>query len=211
MDLDGSIFFYLGGALVAAALVLSFIGIRGKGSFPPSGALFTGLTALFALLVVATGAYAVANAEEEQDKHDAEVAAEEAEAQEQEGAADAGAAPAGQQGEEAPPAPGGPAPPPPGGGAETLDVTSPDDGSLVFDPDAFEAKPGKITLAYDNPSPVPHSIALEDAEGNALEESDEVTSDSVEISAELAVGEYVFYCTVPGHRESGMEGTLTVE
>ncbi len=24
-------------------------------------------------------------------------------------------------------------------------------------------------------------------------------------------GEYVFYCTVPGHREAGMEGTLIVQ
>jgi uncharacterized cupredoxin-like copper-binding protein len=27
----------------------------------------------------------------------------------------------------------------------------------------------------------------------------------------LEAGEYEFYCTIPGHRESGMTGTLTVE
>jgi uncharacterized cupredoxin-like copper-binding protein len=29
-------------------------------------------------------------------------------------------------------------------------------------------------------------------------------------SADLKAGEYEFYCPVPGHKEGGMEGTLTV-
>jgi uncharacterized cupredoxin-like copper-binding protein len=31
------------------------------------------------------------------------------------------------------------------------------------------------------------------------------------VSANLQPGEYKFLCTVPGHAEGGMEGTLTVE
>ena len=59
----------------------------------------------------------------------------------------------------------------PGGaeaGAETLAVSSPADGSLVFQPDGLSAKPGNVDLEYDNPSAVPHSIAVATAPGVAL-------------------------------------------
>jgi uncharacterized cupredoxin-like copper-binding protein len=40
-----------------------------------------------------------------------------------------------------------------------------------------------------------------------------VITDSEETATvkDLKAGQYVFYCSVPGHREGGMEGTLTVE
>ena len=41
-------------------------------------------------------------------------------------------------------------------------------------------------------------------------ESEDVADGTVEITAQLAPGEYVYYCAIPGHRESGMEGVLTV-
>ena len=216
MDLDGSVFWYVGGALVVAALVVSYVGIKGKSSFPPSGRVFAAVAVPFALLVIVTAAYAVANAREEKEHRDEELA------QEEELAASGGA-----EGEQEP-APGGspsgepaePTPAPPGGTenerrpgppGETFDVTSPEDGSLVFEPDGLETAAGVITLVYDNPSPVPHNINVEDDQGETLVQSEEITGGTVEIDAEFAPGEYIYYCSIEGHRESGMEGTLTVE
>jgi plastocyanin len=212
---DGTIYFYAGGALVLCALVFSFIGIRGKKTFPPSGSVMAGVAALFAVLVVGTAAYAVANAREEVEHREHEEAEEGSEAAEevaaeQEGSEEAGAAPAAQEAGGVSEGGQPPGAEPGGGEAQSFDITSPEDGSLVYEPDSIDAAAGTITLAYANPSPVPHNINLE-VEGETIAESEDVTGAETSIEQELAPGQYVFYCSIPGHRESGMEGTLTVE
>ena len=50
-------------------------------------------------------------------------------------------------------------------------------------------------------------------EGDGVDEVGEIVKDggTSTVEAEVQAGEYTFYCSVPGHREGGMEGTLTVE
>jgi plastocyanin len=180
---DETLFFVFGAVLVAAALVVSLGGLRTT-SFPPSRAVLLGAVALFAGLVLATTAFALLNARDEQEQRRAELAAEEEGAAAEEGQPAAGA-------------------------GTTLDLTSPEDGSLLFEPDGLEAPAGEVTIAYENPSPVGHNIALE-YEGEELTVSDTITDGSTEITETLEPGEYVFYCDVPGHRTAGMEGNLTV-
>jgi plastocyanin len=182
-------FFIIGIVLVIAALILSATGLRAT-NFPSRAAL-AGTMVVFAALVLATTTFAVLNARDEQENRRAEEAEEaQAEASEEEQAAELG-----------PPPPGGP-PPPAGGEPQTLSLTSPADGSLVFEPDALE---------YENPSPVPHSVAIESPDGETLGASETGANATFTAEAELTAGDYVFYCTVSGHRESGMEGTLTVK
>jgi plastocyanin len=182
------VFYFAGIALVLAAVAIAFVGIRGADSFPGNRAALAGGIAAFAVVVGATMAFAVDLSEEEQAHREAELA-------EEEHAAEA-EAPAGEQA--------------PAGAAE-LAVSSPEDGSLVFDPDGLEAQPGSLSITYENPSAVPHSLALENTQGQVLGETAVITNseESVEIG-DVPPGEYVFFCTVPGHREGGMEGDLTV-
>jgi plastocyanin len=208
--MDGSVFFFVGGALVLAAVVLSAIGIRNHDTFPPNRGIMAIALAAFVVLVVGATSTAVVNAREEQDNRRDKQAEETAQAAEAD-ASEQTSAPNG-----AKPQPPGPAQEdagagtPPGGGSETqLDVTSPEDGSLVFDPTVLAARPGSITITYANPSQVPHSIAIE-SDGNAIAQSDPITDDEASVSAELSPGSYIYYCTVPGHREAGMQGTLTI-
>ena len=83
-----------------------------------------------------------------------------------------------------------------------------DETALAFAVEEATASAGSVTLSMPNPSPLPHNIALEDPpiEGEVVDQGG-----VSEITAELEAGEYVYYCSVPGHREAGMEGTLTVE
>ena len=81
---------------------------------------------------------------------------------------------------------------------------------LAYVTDKAEAKPGAVTVRSPNPSGTPHNIALE---GQGVDEVGEVVQDGgvSEVEATLKAGEYTFYCSVQGHREGGMEGTLTVK
>jgi plastocyanin len=201
------VFYFAGIALVIAALVSAYVGIRGAASFPRNRPMLAGGIALFAVIVGGTMAFAVDLSEEEQAHREAELAEEE-QAAESEAATEEAATqtPAGQ-----PQASEGGEQQAPAATETTLDVSSPEDGSLVFEPSGLEAKPGNLALTYTNPSAVQHNVALETADGNTLGETPIFADgeETLELSG-LAPGKYVFYCAVPGHREAGMEGDLTV-
>lgn len=96
----------------------------------------------------------------------------------------------------------------PAGG--TVQVEADPSGQLAFVQTALTAPAGTDTFVLTNDAPVPHNIAIE---GNGV---DTPPSDTIqgggtaELTVDLEPGEYTFYCEVPGHREAGMEGTLTV-
>lgn len=73
-----------------------------------------------------------------------------------------------------------------------------------------EAQAGSVKFTSENPQPVDHDIAVE---GNGVNAKGEVVVNGgvSEFTTDLKPGEYTFYCTVPGHRQGGMEGKLTVK
>lgn len=97
------------------------------------------------------------------------------------------------------------------GSAATVDFEADPSGSLAYTTDKATAKAGKVTVNFTNSSPVPHDVAIEDSGGETIAETEVLAEGSDSTTAELEPGEYTFYCSVPGHRQAGMEGTLTVK
>ena len=95
-----------------------------------------------------------------------------------------------------------------GGGGETLKLAA-DKSALKFDKSSLTAKAGKVTLEMENPSQLPHAVAIKgngvDVDGKTVGNGETSTA-----STDLKPGTYTFYCPVPGHEAAGMKGTLTV-
>lgn len=96
-------------------------------------------------------------------------------------------------------------------GAATVDFEADPSGALAYTTDSASAKAGKVTVNFTNSSPVPHDVAIEDSGGETIAQTEVLAEGSDSATAELEPGEYTFYCSVPGHRQGGMEGTLTVK
>ncbi|MEO6988592.1 MAG: plastocyanin/azurin family copper-binding protein, partial [Aquihabitans sp.] len=79
-------------------------------------------------------------------------------------------------------------------------------GDFFLDPDAAEIAVGG-TIALNNVGGVGHDLVIEGAKSELVDPgaTGELVVDGVE------PGEYTMYCSVPGHREAGMEGTVTVK
>lgn len=87
------------------------------------------------------------------------------------------------------------------------------ESGLAYTEDLITAQAGQnVALHFSNPQPIAHDADVETASGKVIADTEVITEgeDTATID-ELKPGKYVFFCSVPGHREGGMEGTLTVK
>jgi plastocyanin len=95
-------------------------------------------------------------------------------------------------------------------GGQRLSLRADPSGNLAFDKKALEANAGPVTIAMENPAVLQHDVSLE---GSGVKKVGKVVAKggTSTVSADLKPGKYTFYCSVPGHRQGGMQGTLTVK
>lgn len=97
-----------------------------------------------------------------------------------------------------------------GGGAVTMLNLEASATALAFDTKKLTAKAGKVTIDFKNPSVIPHDVVIEQ-NGKKLAEVEQITESEASTTTDLKPGAYTFYCSLPGHRQAGMEGTLVVQ
>jgi plastocyanin len=98
-----------------------------------------------------------------------------------------------------------------GGSGGTISVSADSSGQLAYTETELSAPAGDDTIEFDNPASIDHDVVIEDADGNEVGRTDTVSGGSTSADVTLEPGTYTFFCSVDGHREAGMEGTLTVE
>jgi uncharacterized cupredoxin-like copper-binding protein len=97
------------------------------------------------------------------------------------------------------------------GGGSTLAFETDPGGELAYTTTSATAKAGKVTVEFNNPQSLTHDVAIEGKDGKVVGKTELIASGSDSTTVNLKPGTYHFFCTVPGHREAGMEGTLTVK
>lgn len=103
-----------------------------------------------------------------------------------------------------------------GGGAaassQTLKLATDPGGQIKYTTDSLSAKAGNVTIDLNNTQALSHDVAVEDSSGKELGKSSLVAQGSTSVTlSNLKPGTYTYFCTVPGHRQAGMQGTLTVK
>ena len=94
-------------------------------------------------------------------------------------------------------------------GAHAVKLSADPSGALKFNATTLSAKAGAVTIAMNNPSSVEHGIAVE---GNGVNQDGKIVGQggTSVLAVQLKAGKYTFFCPVPGHRQAGMQGTLTI-
>jgi uncharacterized cupredoxin-like copper-binding protein len=197
--------FYVAGALLVAwALIVSLgLGLR-RPDFPPTGSLERAVIAVTVVLVLAAVSTAVITSGSA-PKAGAETGSAQASPKAESTSAAAPPAPASTPASQPKATTGAPAP----SATTSLKLLANPEGMLSFDTKQLSAKAGTVTIALTNNAPLEHDVSV--AQGSTvLAKTPTFRGGSRTLTVKLKPGKYTFYCSVPGHRQAGMEGALSV-
>lgn len=99
------------------------------------------------------------------------------------------------------------------GGGEGAGAEASNEPVFIAIDNEYESAPaqlpaGDVALTLDNTGSIEHNVTIEELGDETV--LDAAGGETDETTIALEPGELTYYCSVPGHREGGMEGTLTV-
>ncbi len=102
-------------------------------------------------------------------------------------------------------------PAPTAGAAQVVKLAANPTGALSYNTTTLTAHPGKVTIEFTNMAPLEHNVTVEGSGGAKLGATPTFSGGTKALTLDLKAGTYSFFCSVPGHRQAGMQGTLTVQ
>lgn len=203
--MNETLFYVFGIAAAVSAVVFSFVGLKMQ-KFP--GKALPLVVIWFLVLAGGAATFSVLHAQDEEEHKAAEFehageeiekeqTSEPFEEEEKEVEAEEGKGGGSAEG-------GGVA----GGSGGTLEVIA-NESALAYEEESLETEAGAVTIEFNNPSAIGHDVAIE-KDGEEIAATEVITDGEDTTTVDLKPGDYVFFCSVPGHREAGMEGPLTV-
>jgi plastocyanin len=98
-----------------------------------------------------------------------------------------------------------------GGSSGGLALAASPSGQLAFDKKALTAKAGTVSIKFTNMAPEDHNVTIQQGTSGAVVGATPTFKGGTKtLTVKLKAGTYTFFCSVPGHRMGGMQGTLTV-
>jgi plastocyanin len=80
---------------------------------------------------------------------------------------------------------------------------------LGFKEKELKIGPGKVTIQEVNTGATAHTLVIDGVVGKKLSVPAHDAKDMA--TFQIAAGTYTYFCDIPGHRQAGMQGTLTVK
>jgi plastocyanin len=93
----------------------------------------------------------------------------------------------------------------------SLSLAANPEGQLKYSTSTLTANAGKVSIDFTNMSPLEHNVTIESSSHAVVGATPTFKGEAKTLSVTLKPGTYKFYCSVPGHRMAGMEGTLVVK
>jgi plastocyanin len=91
-----------------------------------------------------------------------------------------------------------------------LSLAANPNGGLKYDTKSLTAATGKVSIDFTNISPITHNVTVANSTGTVIGRTPTFKGKSKTLELTLKPGTYTFYCSLPGHRMAGMQGTLSV-